>query len=143
MDRRKWEWFGLYCKIYCEITGSFTTRVIMYICRRFDCAIGSQSQQPYDANPTTIIISHCRSTFWRKNAFLYSGKYRFIIQKSLIIVFAYYIHNELETVLSFLSTLKIGNQDGLTVLMNIWCDNQRSFHGFHAIKVRYIFCKDS
>lgn len=56
----------------------------------------------------------------------------------MIIVFAHYIHNELETVLAFLSAMKVGNDDGLTVLMNTWCDNQESFHGFHAIKVRYI-----
>jgi hypothetical protein len=68
--------------------------------------------------------------------------------QSLITVFAYYIHNDLEAVLAFLSNLKIGNQDGLTVLINIWCDNQESFHGFNAIKVsstalaKLYMCKD-
>lgn len=65
---------------------------------------------------------------------LTSAKIPSFIQ-SLITVFAYYIHNDLDTVLSFLSSLQIGNQDGLTLVMNIWCDNQGSFHGFHAIKV--------
>ena len=57
--------------------------------------------------------------------------------QTLVIVFAHYIHTQLDTVLSFLSSLNIETQDGLTVLLNIWCDNHESFHGFHAIKVRY------
>jgi hypothetical protein len=68
--------------------------------------------------------------------------------QSLITVLAYYIQSDLETVLSFLSTLKIENQDGLAVVINVWCDNQESFHGLNAIKAsstalsKLYMCKD-
>jgi hypothetical protein len=65
---------------------------------------------------------------------LSSAKMHSLIQ-TLVLVFAHYIHTQLDTVLSFLQSINIEGKDGLTILMNTWCDNHDSFQGFHTIKV--------
>ena len=59
--------------------------------------------------------------------------------QSLIIPFAFLVHNHREAVLDLLETTRIGGGEsdsgGLDVLLNTWCENAATFQGFWPTRV--------
>ncbi|EGF83226.1 hypothetical protein BATDEDRAFT_84771 [Batrachochytrium dendrobatidis JAM81] len=54
--------------------------------------------------------------------------------QTLVLVFAHLIQNQMDVVISFLSESVVNNKDGLSILLNAWCDNFQDFHGVFANK---------
>jgi hypothetical protein len=59
--------------------------------------------------------------------------------QSLIIPFAFLVHNHREAVLDLLETTRVGEGEGdsggLDVLLNTWCENAATFQGFWPTRV--------
>jgi len=65
--------------------------------------------------------------------------------QSLIVPFAFLVHNHREAVLDLLETTRVGEGDddegGLEVLLNTWCENAATFQGFWPTRVSALaFC---
>ena len=56
--------------------------------------------------------------------------------QTLVLVFAFFMQTQSNTVMSFLQSIQVNGKDGLSLLMTIWLENHDSFHGIHAIKLR-------
>ncbi|KAJ3299143.1 hypothetical protein HK104_009937 [Borealophlyctis nickersoniae] len=66
---------------------------------------------------------------------LESAKLSLFIQ-TLVMVFAHLIQTQMETVINFLTGITINGKDGLSILLNAWCEHFGDFQGFYSIKVR-------
>ncbi|EIN14253.1 ARM repeat-containing protein [Punctularia strigosozonata HHB-11173 SS5] len=55
--------------------------------------------------------------------------------QSLIIPFAFLIHNQRDTVLDMLENTSIDGRSGLDVLIQTWCENAETFQGFWQTRV--------
>ncbi|KAL2916357.1 hypothetical protein HK105_204113 [Polyrhizophydium stewartii] len=55
--------------------------------------------------------------------------------QTLVIVFAHLIQAQTETVVQFLCECTVNGKDGLSILVNAWCDNFQDFHGAYANKI--------
>ncbi|OBZ68625.1 Importin-9 [Grifola frondosa] len=55
--------------------------------------------------------------------------------QSLVIPFAFLIHNQRDTVLSLLESINVQGRSGLDILIQTWCENAETFQGFWAIRI--------
>ncbi|KAI8930316.1 armadillo-type protein [Entophlyctis helioformis] len=55
--------------------------------------------------------------------------------QTLIAVFAHLIQTQTDTVVQFLAGCNVNGRDGLTILLNAWCDNFQDFSGSYTNKV--------
>ncbi|ORX76197.1 ARM repeat-containing protein [Anaeromyces robustus] len=58
-----------------------------------------------------------------------------IFIQSMICVFAQLIQSQMETVISFLSSLNINNKSGLEIILGAWCEHYDSFQGIYKTKL--------
>jgi len=58
-----------------------------------------------------------------------------IFIQSMICVFAQLIQTQMETVISFLSSLNINNKSGLEIILGAWCEHYDSFQGIYKTKL--------
>ncbi|OJT08019.1 Importin-9 [Trametes pubescens] len=54
---------------------------------------------------------------------------------SLIIPFAFLIHNQRDTVLTLLEGTNVGGRSGLDILIQTWCENAETFQGFWPTRI--------
>ncbi|KAI0354778.1 ARM repeat-containing protein [Trametes cingulata] len=55
--------------------------------------------------------------------------------QSLIIPFAFLIHNQRDTVLSLLESMNVDGRSGLDILIQTWCENAETFQGFWPTRI--------
>ncbi|KAI8980578.1 ARM repeat-containing protein [Trametes punicea] len=55
--------------------------------------------------------------------------------QSLIIPFAFLIHNQRDTVLSLLEGMNVDGRSGLDILIQAWCENAETFQGFWPTRI--------
>ncbi|KAL7284955.1 hypothetical protein ACG7TL_000044 [Trametes sanguinea] len=55
--------------------------------------------------------------------------------QSLIIPFAFLIHNQRDTVLSLLEGMNVDGRSGLDILIQTWCENAETFQGFWPSRI--------
>ncbi len=55
--------------------------------------------------------------------------------QSLIIPFAFLIHNQRDTVLTLLEGTNVGGRSGLDILIQTWCENAETFQGFWPTRI--------
>ncbi|RKP07583.1 armadillo-type protein, partial [Thamnocephalis sphaerospora] len=55
--------------------------------------------------------------------------------QSLVMVFAELLRSQPAITIEFLCSTAVGNDTGMQVLLNKWCDNHTCFHGYFAIKL--------
>ncbi|KAI0778993.1 ARM repeat-containing protein [Trametes elegans] len=55
--------------------------------------------------------------------------------QSLIIPFAFLIHNQRDTVLSLLEGMNVDGRSGLDILIQTWCENAETFQGFWPTRI--------
>jgi hypothetical protein len=55
--------------------------------------------------------------------------------QSLVIPFAFLIHNQLDTVLSLLEQTAVQNRSALDILIQTWCENAEVFQGFWPSRI--------
>ncbi|KAI0964512.1 hypothetical protein AcW1_001317 [Taiwanofungus camphoratus] len=58
--------------------------------------------------------------------------------QSLVIPFAFLIHNQRDVVLSLLESTLVDNRSALDILIQTWCENAETFQGFWAIRVSHL-----
>jgi len=58
-----------------------------------------------------------------------------IFIQSMICVFAQLIQTQMETVVSFLTSLNINNKNGLDIILGAWCEHYDSFQGVYRTKL--------
>ncbi|TFY55031.1 hypothetical protein EVJ58_g8505 [Rhodofomes roseus] len=54
---------------------------------------------------------------------------------SLVIPFAFLIHNQRDTVLDLLESANVDGRSGLDILLQTWCENEETFQGFWAQRI--------
>ena len=57
------------------------------------------------------------------------------LQQSLVIPFAFLIHNQRDTVLDLLEPTNVDGRSGLDILLQTWCENEETFQGFWAQRI--------
>jgi hypothetical protein len=55
--------------------------------------------------------------------------------QSLVIPFAFLIHNQRDTVLSLLESTDIQGRSGLDILIHTWCENAETFQGYWPTRI--------
>ncbi|KII94307.1 hypothetical protein PLICRDRAFT_50286 [Plicaturopsis crispa FD-325 SS-3] len=55
--------------------------------------------------------------------------------QSLVIPFAFLIHNQRDTVLSLLESMNVDGRTGLDILIQTWCENAETFQGFWPTRI--------
>ncbi|KAG6872765.1 hypothetical protein C0995_006804 [Termitomyces sp. Mi166 len=55
--------------------------------------------------------------------------------QSLVIPFAFLINNQRNTVLSLLEGMSVNGRSGLDILVQTWCENAETFHGFWPARI--------
>lgn len=55
--------------------------------------------------------------------------------QSLIIPFAFLIHNQRDTVLTLLEGTNVAGRSGLDILIQTWCENAETFQGFWPTRI--------
>ncbi|CCL98539.1 uncharacterized protein FIBRA_00538 [Fibroporia radiculosa] len=55
--------------------------------------------------------------------------------QSLVIPFAFLLHNQRDTVLSLLESISVDSRSGLDILIQTWCENEETFQGFWAQRI--------
>ncbi|KAH0591342.1 hypothetical protein H2248_001421 [Termitomyces sp. 'cryptogamus'] len=55
--------------------------------------------------------------------------------QSLVIPFAFLINNQRDTVLSLLEGMTVAGRSGLDILVQTWCENGETFHGFWQTRI--------
>ncbi|KZT73366.1 ARM repeat-containing protein [Daedalea quercina L-15889] len=61
--------------------------------------------------------------------------------QSLVIPFAFLIHNQRDTVLGLLESMKIDGRSGIDILLQTWSENEETFQGFWAQRISTLaFC---
>lgn len=55
--------------------------------------------------------------------------------QSLVIPFAFLIHNQRDTVLDLLEPTNVDGRSGLDMLLQTWCENEETFQGFWAQRI--------
>jgi hypothetical protein len=62
----------------------------------------------------------------------------FFLVQSLVIPFAFLIHNQLDTVLSLLEQTDIQGRSALDILIQTWCENAEIFQGFWPSRISHL-----
>lgn len=57
------------------------------------------------------------------------------ILQSLVIPFAFLIHNQRDTVVSLLESTNAQGRSGLDILINTWCENAETFQGYWPTRI--------
>ena len=55
--------------------------------------------------------------------------------QSLVIPFAFLIHNQADTVIDLLESTEVQGRTALDILIQTWCENAETFHGFWPTRI--------